>query len=122
MCVQRVCTMPIFGIGEVMDGAHQEIFRRNEVGVEDGDELALRRLQPFLQRARLEAFAIGAMVIGDRIAQRGIALDQALRDDLDGLVGRIVEHLDIELLARILQLADASSRRSTTNCSLKIGS
>ena len=50
-------------IGEVMDRAQQKIFRRREVGVEDGDELALGRLQALGQRARLVAFAIGAMVI-----------------------------------------------------------
>ena len=33
------------GIGEVMDGAQQKIFRRREVGVENGDEFAFRCLQ-----------------------------------------------------------------------------
>ena len=93
------------GIGEVMNSAQQEIFRGSEVGVEDGDELTLRRLQSFGQRARLVAFAIRAVMVADGIAQRGVALDQAA-GDFDGLVGRIVEHLDVELLSRILQLAD----------------
>ena len=51
------------GIGEVVDHLHQPIGRRREIGVEDGDELAGRRLQARVERARLEAFAIGAMVI-----------------------------------------------------------
>ena len=88
-----------------MDGAQQKIFRRSEVGVEDGDELALRRLHPFRQRARLEAGAIGAVMVADGIAQRRIALDQSA-SDVDGLVGRIVEHLDVQLFPRIFQLAD----------------
>ena len=62
-------------IGKVMDGAQQKIFRWSEVGVEDGDEFALRRLQPFGQRARLVALAIGAVVVADGISQRRIALD-----------------------------------------------
>ena len=38
-------------------------------------------------------------------APRGVVLDQAARDGL-GFVGRIVEHLHIELVERILQAAD----------------
>ena len=42
-------------IGEVVDRFLQEIRFRNKIGIEDGDELALGRAQPVLQRARLEA-------------------------------------------------------------------
>ena len=94
-----------FGIGQMVDGPHQKIFRRNKVGVEDGNEFALRRFHAFRQRTRFEAFAIGAMMIGDGKAARSVLLDQALRDGL-GFVGRIVKHLNIELLERILQAAD----------------
>ncbi len=92
-------------IGEVVDGAQQKIFRRSEVGVKDGDELTLRRLQPLGQRSCLEAFAIGAVMVADGISQRRVAFDQVARD-FDGFVGGIVEHLDVELLPRIFQLAD----------------
>ena len=63
-------------------------------------------LQAVVERARFVALAIGAMVIDDVVAQRGIALDHAARH-LDRLVGRVVEHLDLQLLARIFHLADA---------------
>ena len=92
-------------IGEVMDSAQQKIFRRSEVGVKDGDEFALRRFQALRQRSGFEALAIGAVMIADGIAERGIAFDQVARD-IDSFVGGIVEHLDVELLARIFQLAD----------------
>ena len=49
---------------------HQPVFRRNKVRVEDGDELALGRLQSLLQRAGFVSFAIGAMDIDDGMAQR----------------------------------------------------
>ena len=51
------------GIGEVMDDLQQEVFRRSEIGVEDGDEFALRRFQSLGQRSRLVAFAIVAVMI-----------------------------------------------------------
>ena len=37
-----------FRLGEVMDHAHEPVFRGNKVGVKDGDELALRGLHPVL--------------------------------------------------------------------------
>ena len=48
-------------IDEVMDGLVQELARRNEVRVEDGDELALRELHPGFERARLVAGPILAV-------------------------------------------------------------
>ena len=105
MWVQRVCTMPIPGSAKVMDGPHQEVFGRNKVGVEDGNELAFRGLHPFRQRTRFIAFTIGAVMVGDGDAAGGVLLHQALGDGL-GLVGRIVEQLDVKLFTRILQAAN----------------
>ena len=79
---------------------------RHEIGIEDGDELAGRNFQPGIERAGLEALPIGAMVITDVVAQRCIAIDHRSRH-LHGFVGGIVEHLDLQLLARIFNLADA---------------
>ena len=62
--------------------------------------------QSGIERARLEAFAVGAMVIADVVSERGVAFDHAARH-LDGLIGGIVEYLDLQLLARIIDLADA---------------
>src|ERR1700681_738285 len=78
--------------GEVVDGAQQEVFWRSEVGVEDGDEFTLRRLHPCSQRSRLESLPIGAVMVGDGIAQRCVALDKTARH-FDGFVSGIIEHL-----------------------------
>ena len=88
-----------------MDNAHQPVFRRHKVGVKNGDELALGRLHSFLQSSGLESVAIPSMMIGNRISQCCIALHDGTCD-LDSLVRRIVEHLDIELLAWIFHPAD----------------
>ena len=63
-------------------------------------------LQAGIERPRLEAFAIGAMVIADVVAHGGVALHHCPRH-FHGFVGGIVEHLDFQLFARIFHLADA---------------
>ncbi len=89
-----------------MNDLHQPLWLGCEIGVEDGDKLAGGDFQAGVERARLIAFAVGAMVIADVVAQRGVALDHAARH-FDGFVGGVVEHLNLQLLARILELADA---------------
>ena len=49
--------------------------------------------------------AVSAMVVADGVAERHVALDEAA-GHVDGFVGGIVEHLDVEFLRGILQLAD----------------
>ena len=68
------------GLGEMMDGAQQEILRGHEVGVEYGDELAFRGLHTFGQGPRLIAFAVVAMVIADWASPGSISLDQVAGD------------------------------------------
>ncbi len=75
-----------FRIGEVMNGTQQKVFWGRKVGVEDGDELSLGGIHAFSQRSRFEAFAVGAVMVGDGVAQRGIAFDQVSRH-VHGLVG-----------------------------------
>ena len=59
--------------------------------------------QPVRERAALEAFAVAAMDVRDVEALRAIAVDQAARE-LHGVVRGVVEHLDGEELARIVEL------------------
>ncbi len=89
-------------IGEIRHGAPQKIRWRNKIGVEDGDEFSQRGLQSLLQRTRLESFAVVAMNVTDRQPQALIALDAVARHFLR-LVGGIVEHLNIQQLARIIE-------------------
>ena len=92
-------------LGKVVDHLHQPVRRRHKVGVEDGDELALGHLQARVQRPGLVSMAVGAVNVDDGMAQRRIARHNAC-GHLLGLVGRVVQHLDLELVARILHGAD----------------
>src|SRR3954469_23122112 len=57
---------PDLSIGRKMwQRALQEIFRRNEIGVEDGDELAAGLRESRFQRARLVSFSVNAVHVAD---------------------------------------------------------
>ena len=83
------------GIGQIGQRAAEEIRRGQEVGVENSDEFTSGGVQAFCQRAGLVAFAIGAMQILCVEAERLMAFDAGARNLL-GLVGGIVEHLNLE--------------------------
>ena len=88
-----------------MIGARQKVGLRNEVRIEDRDEVAARNLQALVERAGLVAGAVLAMDVLDVDALQRVAAHGELRN-LPGLVRRIVEDLDLQLLARIFDLAD----------------
>src|SRR6266852_19421 len=92
------------GIGEVMDAFQQKVGWRNKIGVKDGNEFALRRFQSFGKGAGLVALTIVAVQVGHRMSKRGVAIHQNACH-LDGLVGRVVQQLDVELFSRIVEPA-----------------
>ena len=94
-----------FGLGEVVDDLHEPVGRRNEVGVEDGDEFAFGHFEAGVEGAGFVAVAVGAVNVDDGMAERGVAVDDAAGHFL-GFVGGVVENLDFELLARIFNGAD----------------
>ena len=88
------------GFGEVMDDLHDPVAWGDEVGVEDGDELALGVLEAGIERACFIAVAVLAVEIDDglrghAVEAGGVAFDD-LPGNLGGLVGRVVEDLDLE--------------------------
>ena len=87
-------------VGEVRDGALEELLGRREVCVEDGDELALRYQHPRLERPSLEAGAVSPVDVDDVDAARR-PLGDGLARNLDGVVGRVVEDLNLETVTRV---------------------
>ncbi len=92
-------------VGEVVDRLLQEIGLRNKIGIENGDELALRRFQPVFQGTGLEARAILPVDIVNVQTDAAPSFHSVGRDH-PGLVGRIVKHLDVEQMPRIIEGAD----------------
>ena len=77
-------------LGEVVDHLHQPIFGWNEVGVEDGDELALGELHAVVQSSCFVSGAIRAMNERHRVSHCRVALNYAARH-LGGLIRRVIE-------------------------------
>ncbi len=90
--------------GEIRHHPQQEIGGRDEVGVENRDELAARHLEARFERAGLVPDAVRPVEVLDVEALGRKAADGEVRDAA-GLVGRVVEHLDFEPLTRILDTA-----------------
>ena len=90
-------------IAHVRKHRANEVVRNHEVRVEERDVLGRRVPQPVLERAALVTLAISAVDMRDVEALRAVAIDEAARE-LDGVVGGIVEELDREQLARIVEL------------------
>src|SRR4029077_15797299 len=91
-------------ISEEMDGALQQIPLRHEIRIEDTKEFAFRSIESGRQRTGLESGAINAM------NQLNIetALTQFVRarsSDLPSLIGRIVQHLNLQKFPRIIHFA-----------------
>ena len=90
------------GVEEVVHGLFKDVRVGHEVGVEDHDQLARGGVQTVVECAGLEARAIGAMHVFD--VEVGITheeLGDLVAADIAGFVGRIVEHLDLEAVARV---------------------
>ena len=88
-----------------MDRVLKQIWRRNEIGVEDANKLARGRFESGCERSRLESGPINSM------NQLNIeaALPQfpgARGSHIARIVSGIVQDLDLELFARVIQFAD----------------
>src|SRR6516162_10578571 len=94
-CLHHTDILPAARTEKVRDRAAQKIVGWQKIRVEDGDELPLCALQAILECTGLVTLAIRAVDIDDGQAFCGVTLDARLRDLL-GLVGRIVEYLNIE--------------------------
>ncbi len=84
----------------------QEAWLRNEVGVEDRDQVALGPRQAVVERARLVAVAVGAPDV-DRVDATSAELLDLGRRDLPRFVARVVEHLDLQAIQRVVRAASS---------------
>ena len=89
---------------EIVDGVEQDVLGGEEIGVEDGDELPGCNLHRLRQRPGLVAFAVGPVDVLDGVALGGHLLD-GLFGDVGGVVGAVVQNLDLQLVQRVVDLA-----------------
>jgi hypothetical protein len=92
------------GIGELVDGALEDVRGRHEVGVEHRDELPVRPREPLGERARLVPLPRLPVDVVDPVAGLGHPPAAPPRDR-GRVVGRVVEHLDLEPLPGIVDRA-----------------
>jgi len=92
-------------LGQVRDGLSQEGGLGDKIGVQDGDQLAPGGAQAGGQGPGLVPGAHVARQVDDLEALPPQAI-HGVRDELARLVGRVVEHLHLEPVARVVEGRD----------------
>ena len=90
---------------QVRDGLQEEVFFRNEVGIEDGEEFTLCNCHAFLEGASLEVLAVRAVDELDVITAGG-EFSNFLFGDFVAFVRRVVQDLDFVLVLGVVDGAD----------------
>ena len=110
------------GVCEVIDGAFQRVGRRDEIGVENENELAFRAVQAGCERPGFEALSIVSMTILD-VEAFGFQAGGFARGNLAGFIRRVVQNLDLKPVSRVVEAADRPNEPADdVSTSLKTGS
>src|SRR6266446_3947068 len=96
-------------IGEKINCALEQVRLRNKIGVENTDKLAFRGVESNSERTRFETSAIDAMNELD-VEAATAQFVRARGGDLARIVGRIIQHLNLEKFSRIIQFADRAQQ------------
>src|SRR5262249_37955218 len=91
-------------VGEVVDGVVENVARGDEVGVENGDELAGGGFEAFLESAGLVARPVFAVHEANGISLGGPFLTGPT-GNCGRMVGAVVENLYFEPVERVIDLA-----------------
>ena len=90
---------------EVGNGLEEEVFLRDEVRIEDGEEFTLGNFHTFLEGAGLEILAVRAVDELDVVTTGGEFSDFLLGNFV-AFVGRIVQNLNFVLVLGVVDSAD----------------
>ena len=93
------------GIVEGGNGSLQKVGRRHKIGVKHSEEFAACVSKSLAQGARFVAFAIGAPELDDIDSLLLVDCDAA-GDDLAGIVGRVVQYLNLEPICGPVECGD----------------
>src|SRR3989441_2769406 len=106
-------------VAEVRDGRSEKVGLRHRVGIEDRHELSAHLLEPRCERAGLEPRALATVEVDRREPSR-TELARRLGGDPAGVVGRVVENLNLETVAWVVKSAhslEQAARRSEEHTS-----
>ena len=98
-----------FRIGEKINGAPEQVGLRDKIGVENTDKIAFGKLESCGESTRFEASAINAMDELD-IETAPAQFVRAGRSQFPSIIGRIIQHLNLEKLSRVVQFADGAKQ------------
>src|SRR6202008_4126267 len=98
-----------FRIGEEMDCSLEKVRLWNEIRIQNTNEFALRGSQSRLEGACFEPGAIGAVNEFD-IESAALQFRHAGAGQLPGIVGGIIENLDLEEVLGIIYFANRSQK------------
>ena len=87
-----------------MDGVLEQIRLAEQNRRREYRRIRPGRSQPALQRARLETGAIRRGGCSSTLKPRSRKFRRAVSRDLTGFVGGIIQHLDLQQFARIIQV------------------
>ncbi len=90
------------GILKMGDRREQKVGMRQKVCVKDGDEFAFGALKTFFECAGFKSLAIAAVQVHD-VYPALLPLSHLLGHDARGLVGGVVEHLDLHATLWVLK-------------------
>src|SRR5258708_5630598 len=96
---------PNLGIGEKMNRALEQLSRRDKISVQNADKFTGGRCQSDCERTRLEAGPIDPMNqlnIEAAVSQ----LFSAQGSQIARIIGGIVQDLDLQQFARVIEFAD----------------
>ncbi len=92
------------GVGEEVYGFAKHVGVGDEVGIEDGDEFTGGGGHAGGECAGFIALAVGAVDVEDVVAQAAHAV-AGFAGDVGGFIGGVIEDLDLEFVARVVDLA-----------------
>src|SRR5260370_32377728 len=96
-------------IGEKINRAIEQVRLRNKIGFENTDKLAFRGVESNSERTRFETSAIDAMNELD-VDPAPTQFVRARGGDVARIVGRIIQHLNLEKFSRIIQFTDRAQQ------------
>jgi hypothetical protein len=96
-------------IGEKMDRPLKQVWRRDEIGIENANKLASRRFEPAGEGTSLESGAVDAMNQLN-IEPAVLQCFRARSSHFAGIVGGIVQHLDLQQISWVIELTDRAQK------------